>query len=370
MGFSSVALRAENAPPGFPPVPQATFADAATRAATQDTLHDTVQRLSALAEKSQDAMLRAELRLAAANVILGQQLEIPCAQAFWSLAGPMAGHPQPEDLRRLFDEASAQLAHAKDDLQEARQSLTKSSAKAKPDPPEIVQPAKPDAEKNAAPNDQRSAALKRYASSAAARRTLLAFQQALQAALLPATEDDAGRAARRAASELSALMENDNARVAAAANFWQSYLRRAEPDATAALSRLSYALDDVTSAEQPYAFFSRVLRCFVLADHDRRFAALTLLTQMEDKALGWFSDEDERARAERAIVWTRVNLLHRWYDALDADTKTEERTWCREHARKLIEARLTKPNLLPRLGPAIPMLLDAETLEGAASGTP
>ncbi len=365
------ALLAEDTPVTFPSVPPATFGSAEALSEAHDALQETVQRLTTLAETAKDPMLRAELRLAAANVILSKQLEIPCTRFFWGLASSSGKPTEPEKLRRFFDTAEKVLGNAKADLDEARKALAKVSAE-QADTGRDAEDEDADGGETSGveKNDDHQIALKRYSKASSTRRTLLAFHQAIKTALLPPDGGDADRASRRAASELSALMEHDDTRVATAANFWQALLRRAEPDATAALSRLSYALDDVPSAERPYAFFSRVLRCLVLAGHDRRIAALTLLAQMEERAIGWFSDDAERDSALRGIVWTRVHLLRQWHDSLDAETKTEERQWCRERVATLIEAKLGDPNLLPLLAPAIPVLLEPEKMESAASGSP
>ncbi len=355
-------LCANDVPERFPTIPPVSFGDKTDLADGQIVLRERVRRLSALAEKTDDALLRAELRMAAANIILAQQLELPCTRVFWGVAEPDGDHPASEEHRQSLAAAEKLLTHAKDDLDTARQALVNH-------PPVVSEEDEGgpvEAEKNSDRDDLR----KRFSKDSGHRRTLMAFHRALHTALLPPTGEGAARESRRAASELSALMENDNPRVAMAANFWQAYLRKAEPDAKATLSRLSYALDEVAAADQPYAFFSRVLRGMVLADHGRHFAAITLFAQMEERALIWFGDDEARDRAVRAIVWVRVRLLQQWHERLNPDTQREEREWCRERASQLIQRSLSEPNLLPRLSPAIPMLFDPDGLENAAADSP
>lgn len=360
--LSASLLRANDAPASFPPVPPVSFGDKTALSDGQIVLRENVQRLSTLAKKTDNALLRAELRLAAANVILAKRLELSCTRVFWGVAESDGYHLSSEELHQSLTDAEKLLGLAKKDLDSARKALADS-------PPEV--PAADDDE--AAEPENRSDQddlRKRYSMASSHRRTLMAFHRALQTALIPPTGEGAARESRRAASELSALMENDNPRVAMAAKFWQAYLRKAEPDPKATLSRLSYALDEVAEADQPYAFFSRVLRGIVLADHERPIAAITLFTQMEERALIWFSDDAERERAVRAIVWIRVRLLREWHNRLDPKTQAEEREWCRDRASQLIQRSLAEPNLLPHLAPAIPMLIDPDGLENAAADSP
>lgn len=353
MAAAPSVLCADDPSDSFPAVPRPVFGDATDVATANAPARETVKRLLALTEQTSDPLLRTELRLSAANVILSEQLEWSCTQRFWLQTDATTEVSDVEGLRSAFDDAARMMADAETDLDVARQALADAEA----------------ADHDEAGKDEADTAVKRYTDASRTRRALAAFHQALQVALLPPDGDDTERASRQAASELSALREHDDARVATAASFWQAFLRRGESDATAALSRLSFALDDIPASGKPYAFFSRVLRCLVLSAHDRRFAALTLLTQMEERIFGWFSDDAERDQAMRAVIWTRVHLLRQWHDSLDAKTQSDERRWCRERAATLIETKLNEPFALPRLKPAIPMLIEPQKLEAEVAGS-
>ena len=42
---------------------------------------------------------------------------------------------------------------------------------------------------------------------------------------------------------------------------------------------------------------------------------MALLTQMEERALGWYPDEEPRKQALGAIAWTKLHTLRAWHDA-------------------------------------------------------
>jgi len=366
---ATVAHADDEKPQGFPAAPTMELAPIEDAAAQAGSIPDRVARLKELATKSNAPILRAELELTAANLILGHQIEPICTRSFWGLDEVQTGAQEATTgeksteadrhakLGAAFDEAGLLLDAAQESIEAAREALHQADAD------------QTEAEGDEAQEEdehERSLAA-RVTAAASHRETLDAFRKALKVALTPPNGDDGKRARRRAASGLSALVEHDDRRVATAAGFWQAYLRKDEDDPHASLARLDYALDEVTATERPYAFFARLMRCEILADHGQPVAATALLTQMEERVLDWYREEGPRHQALQAVAWTKMRTLRAWYDRLDATTQVEERNWCCDQASGLIEKTLTEPRTLPRLSPAIPLLYDADSVEAAAA---
>lgn len=354
-----------NKPLAFPPAPAVSLAPVNGQANLADYeagVVELVDRLVSVAKGSDDALLRAELRLAAANVVLSRQIEPASTRAFWGLTSPEPKADDPDALRAEFESAAGLIATAEKDLDAAQAAAPK--------------PEEPAAKEEAPDKDAKSDAKKskvelwqaRMSAAKAQRRALKAFHRALRAVLVPPAEADAARERRRAASEMAALLENDDRRVAAAAGFWQAYLRKDEEDPKPVLSRLDYALDDFAPAERPYAFFSRLLRCMVLASHDERVAALALLKQMEERTFVWFPEADQQQVAASGVAWVEYQTLAGWNESLDPKKQADERNWCRDEAQKTIDRALKEHTALPRLWPAIPVMSDLAALEARASG--
>ena len=351
IGIAAPVVRGDDqAVASFPAAPTMGLAPMEGSEGLAASVADHVARLVELAGQSNLPILRAELQLAGANLILGRQIEPTCTRSFWGLDHVEALAPDDRKVAEAFDMAGRLLNDAEARINEARRTAPKGE---------------PEAGENATEKDPSMSA--RISAASSHQRTLEAFHQALIAALVPPGADDRKRARRRAASELSALVEHDDRRVATAAGFWQAYLRKDEADPHASLARLDYALDEFAPPEQPYAFFARVMRCEVLAAHGQPVAALALLTQMEERALGWYGEEDSRKQALRAIAWAKLHTLRIWHEDLDAAERADERVWCREQAAELIANALQEPRTLPRLSPAIPLLLDADGVEAAAA---
>jgi hypothetical protein len=269
------------------------------------------------------------------------------------LPNPETGPNDLDALRARFESAASLIADAEEDLEAARAATPK--------------PQEPAAEEQAV-DAKAEARQARISAASAQRRALKAFHRALRAVLVPPTDVEVARERRRAASDMAALLENDDRRVAVAAAFWQAYLRKDEDDPKPALSRLEYALDDFAPSERPYAFFSRLLRCKVLALHDQRVAALALLKQIEERTFVWFPEADQQQVAASGVAWLEYQTLAAWHERLDIDTQVEERNWCRNEAQKTIDRALEEHAALPRLWPAIPVLSDLSALEAKAAG--
>lgn len=189
-------------------------------------------------------------------------------------------------------------------------------------------------------------------------RNLRAFYGALHAYLLAGQDEEGTREARRAASRLSPLMEQDDPRVVAAATLWQALLRSLEDDPDRALSVLDLALVDPQPESMPHAFFSRVLRCRLIGRRGGEAAALALLLQLEERCHDWLTDDGERAAAIRVIQWERIRLMTHWREQPPTAKATPERRWCHSRAAVLMkEVFVDRGDTLFRLTPAIPILV-------------
>ena len=283
------------------------------------------------AADADDPQRKAAFLLAAANLILAEQLEPACTRRFFQLDP----RPQKDDALAV----APALAGSDVLIAEAEASLRP--------------PAEHDAADEDAPTiDRRDHELHRTV------ETLKAFAQAIRAYLTAEADADPARTARRAASGLSVLLEDDNPQVAAAAAFWQACLRATDPDPTPALAVLDPAVIDPPPGSLRFGFFSRLLRCRVLAARGGSAAALALLLQVEERANDWFKAEAERADAVRACAWLRLRILQDWHDRLDATSQIDERTWCSSQMETLRAQRFSdarSPTVM-RLSQAIPII--------------
>jgi len=349
-------------PTTFPPLPKLTLApvnETNDIAAYRAGVRESVARFAGLADACDDPLLRAELRLAAVNLIFARQLEPDCTRTFWSLTTFEAHKIDRDAIETAFDLVDNLIETAQQDIEAARDAKQQ-----RPDGEPPVEKGEPPAEKA---DDEIDPRQQRIQAARGLRRTLAAFGTALRAVVAPPADEDSDRGRRRAASKLAALVEEDDRRVAAAAEFWQAYLRKDEADPQPALSRLDYALDDFTPSERPYAFFARVLRCRVLAAHGMRVAALALLKQVEERTYVWFPQDAQQQAAASAVAWVEFQTLLSWHEQLDPQTQEEARHWCRTEAHKAVERSLTAHTALPRIWPAIPLLAELAELEAKAA---
>ena len=305
-----------------------------------------IAELQQQAADTDDAQRKAGFLLAAANLLLAEQLEPACTMRFFQLDPPR----QKDDGLAV----APALARADAFITEAEASL--------PPPTEHNAP-----DENAPTADRRGNGLRRTS------ETLRALAQALRAYLTADVDADPARTARRAASGLSVLLEDDNPQVAAAAAFWQACLRAKDPDPTPALAVLDPAVVDPPPDSVRFGFFSRLLRCRVLAARGGSAAALALLLQVEERVNDWFKADAERADAVRACAWLRLRILQDWHDRLDSTSQADERTWCGSQMDTLRTQRFSDPRsaTVIRLSRAIPII--AKLPEPAAptpDGTP
>jgi hypothetical protein len=271
-----------------------------------------------------DLPTRADLILAAVNLILARELEPSCTGR---LLGPLGEElPSSEDqVREAFGRADAMLVEANTTLEEVR---------------DLAEP----------PGDWIAEATHRL-------DTLGAFAHALKAYLLPGEGPDAKEAARRAASRLAVLLEDDRPQVTAAAALWQASLRAREADPSRAMSVLGLALSRPRQGTLPFAFFARLLRCRILASRGGHAVALALLTQLEDRSVIWMARETDRANALRAITLVEIQVLRDWYARLPGPPDSPQRRWCVDRVKTLIDEHFSEDgSTVFRLTAAIPIV--------------
>jgi hypothetical protein len=305
-----------------------------------------VTELQQQAADADDPQRKAGFLLAAANLILAEQLEPACTRRFFQLDPP----PQKDDALAV----APALARSDVLIAEAEASLPPAAEHDAPD-------------EDARTIDRRGDELHRTV------ETLKAFAQALRAYLTAEADADPARTARRAASGLSVLLEDDNPQVAAAAAFWQACLRATDPDPTPALAVLDPAVIDPPPGSLRFGFFSRLLRCRVLAARGGSAAALALLLQVEERANDWFKADAERADAVRACAWLRLRILQDWHDRLDSTSQVDERTWCSSQMETLRAQRFSdaRSSALMRLSQAIPIIArPPDAIAPTPDGTP
>ncbi len=284
-----------------------------------------VAELVELAGRADDPVARADLLLAAANLILAHQLEPACTNALLGVDDKPATARDHGGLAASLDRADEFLDRAE----------------------AVVQPVQ---DGDDPPGSGGEASKRRLG-------MVRAFARALRAYLLPDESAEAKRNARRAASRLSALLEEDDEKVTAAARLWQASLRGREADPTPALSLLDLALSDPPREALTYAFFARLLRCRLVAKQGGFAAALALLSQLEERCEEWFPGEGDRADAVRATTLIEIRILRDWHGRLSAPAQAEEREWCASRIRTLTEARFPGDgNTVLRLHQAVPIV--------------
>jgi hypothetical protein len=200
----------------------------------------------------------------------------------------------------------------------------------------------------------------RLAAAASRLDTLLAFSQALRVVLDEDRSMEAARRARRAASDLSVLLEASHPGVVAAATLWQAVLRSREEDVSVALGILDAPLSDPPRQALSHAFFSRLLRTRLLARQGSFAASVALLSQMEDRCEFWFVNERDREDAIRTVNWFRMLTLRDWVGKFTGDAGRAGAEWCEVKIRALREEHFKEDSVTVfRLGAVIPLLSDA-----------
>ncbi len=265
---------------------------------------------------------RSELLSYAASLVLGFELEPACTSKMLRLTNERSA----SELNAALDNADRLLADAKIALEKAR--------------------------------DDQAGSPGELATAQHAQANVSAFANVIRAYLLPPekADEESRKTAKRAASGLSVLLEDENVKVVASATLWQAAVRMETGDTRRAKALLDMPLSSLARQSVPYAFYGRLLSCQLLADSGGYAAALALLAQMEERCHDWFSSPDMRANAERTITVVKIDVLRQWYESLDAEGASA-RSWCRDRITSLVDDRLSvdQPTLL-RLTPAIPVI--------------
>lgn len=288
------------------------------------SIADRVQALAGQADTVADSARRVDLLAAAANLILAHELEACCTMRLLHLRDR---NPGGEDAacRAALDRADALIERANSAVQALRD------------------------QEGAPPESWLVASSRRL-------ETLEAFSSALRAYLVAGSAEADSSDPGRAASLLAPLREDPDRRVAAAARLWQACLRSRADSPSRALAILEPALIDPPPDSMPYALFARLLRCRLVAEIGGSAGALTLLTQVEDRSAEWLSREEERDQAARAAQFLRLQVMADWHARLDGPGRSDERNWCIERSRRLIEERFGDAgNRVLRLTPVIPI---------------
>ncbi len=312
--------------PGPPSVLLSGVKDFADELSQAKSIADRVEELVEIAGQKAKPAERAGRLLAAANLILARQLEPHCTRALLRI---------PEDSAKNSATALSEWFNRIDELiQQAGDTIATIRAAERPTGDESV----PD----------ESADLKRELD------TLRAFANSQRAYLMDREDPDSASSKRRAASELAPLLEDSDKRIASASRMWQAALRAEENDPSAALFILEPALADPMPEAMPYAFYSRLIRARLIARRGGSAAGVALLSLIEERADGWFTDPTRRADATRACAYERLRIVRDWYDRLSPVNESDERAWCIAESQRVHDRYFSSVRTVLRLDPAIP----------------
>lgn len=279
------------------------------------------------ASKESDPTKKAAELLAAANVVLGEQLE-PLLSSF------VLGL----DSTRVMETkvVIGALDQAEIWLNESEKTLTAMPPEVPPDQPANVGEAKA-----AGP-----AQLKNHIG------VLRAFAQGYRALFLPAPDNDRSRALRRAESAMSIALEDSDPRISSAARLWQLCLRSADAPKPGESIDLSTQL----AGPAPYPYFERLLRYRIAAASGSFAMATAALISLEDRARDSFSSAgNDRADAVRAAQFARLQVLAAWHDQLDPATSPDEREWCWDQFLRISGEQFKEDRAtVARVRPAVP----------------
>ncbi len=279
---------------------------------------------------------KADHLLSAVSLILGQQLEPACTRSLLDL--PAADNAHPEESRSLLVRAEKLITQAADALTGEDSQL---------------------GEREVAPNNAPTRRLD----------VLRSFFRAIQAFLADPGDSATASDRRRAASALAPLLEDGDKRIAASARLWQAALRSTEDDPAAALYILEPVLADLAADTLPYSFHARLLRCRLIGDRGSFAEALAFLTLIEDRLDDWFTDAADRDRAIRTVALVKAGVMHKWYSRLSPGDHADERAWCVNEARKIVDHYLSGNAPILRLLPAVPTVDDPAPPEPTKTDT-
>ncbi len=300
--------------------------------------------LEKAADKASGVPRRIELLLAAANRLLASGTEHAASTRILGIVQEQM--PDPADRQALFDRTQKLIDSASVLIEQHEESNAADAAREQGD-------------KKEEPTENEMHAEQVWRELAVRRDTIQSFAQALRAYLFDTGSEDDARNKRRAASNLSTLLESDSTPIAASARLWQALLRSKEDDPSRALSIIGPVTAPPRVGSQPYRFYGAILRAQLLSKHQSPTLALAMLMRVEDMVETWFSGQRNRGQALRTSAFTRAQILQAWSQELARkDAQEEEVAWCQAGVLKLQEGWLTgeMPRLL-RLSPAIPLLV-------------
>ncbi len=169
-------------------------------------------------------------------------------------------------------------------------------------------------------------------------RTALDLLQSFTAALEAVWSQDSDETAqtkRAGAVALAVLLEHPRQDVASAATLWQAVLYRQLGRLDKAFELLPRATARIEREARSYDFFSRLLRCRLVADRGGHAAACALLLQIEERVVEWFGTDAARAEAAHAALLVRAQMLEQWRAKLDPATQASEIDWCNRALERL-----------------------------------
>jgi len=281
---------------------------------------DRAEELAATAEKAVHAITKAEFQLSAANLLLAEYFEPSCSQGLNGLDLTVSEADLARDFAavdKMLDRAGELLAAAEDLPEGWEQQATNKLD------------------------------------------TMRAFAEGLHAYLLAPDDAEGNIASRRAALRLSGLLESEDRRVVAAATLWHGNLKSRGGDPSRGLEVLDLALADLARPAPRYDFFSRLLRCRLIAARGAHSTALALLLQIEERCQSWFTIPTERELALNAVALLQMRIVRDWHHLLSSEDRVEERAWCARRISTLINERLSADtNHLLRLGKTMPIIAE------------
>ncbi len=296
----------------------------------QEAQADYAEELAEQARQASDLTKQADLWLVAANLTLAHSLEPACTRVLLRLPA-----------KRRTDKSVSQLLEAVDEYLGQASSIIAELKESQP-----------------------TTDVTWIAQSTKKVRILKAFSAAMRAIILYDQADDVTRAMRSAASDLAIWMEDDDEQIAAAAVLWHAALRGHEFKLSPSMQVLPLATEELSRRTLPFAFFSRLLRCVILADHSRYAASMALLTKMEDHCESWFTNDIDRADSLRAVSVVETEVLRLWRDSLTEPSNHKARQWCDEKLADIFENRFQQTShTVLRLRPAVPLITSIADLQ-------
>ena len=307
-----------------------------------------VDALIEAASKAETSTEKGRLLLAAANLLLGRNLE-PFSSSVVANIPPDLTDKDKSLIGSTLNRAETLIAESSDLLK------TQMPPPKTQDPADQVDgeaPEDPVTDKNT--NTEGDQLIH-------AAETLQSFLNGQRAYLLEETEPGARR---RAASALAPLLEDADKKIASAARLWQALLRGLEKDPTAALQILGSPMASPHPETWPYGLFSKVIRCRYQGVQGFWSSALMMLSHIEELLEEWVPEAAHRGDARRYFAYTRLDVLRRWYDSLPPE-KAAERQWCARQAEEIVRMYFSVDVSLLRLDPAIPMIFPEEIYKAA-----